>query len=81
MKKSLAFRVIGFSLVALAFLSFAADVAFRALHGGWNETYYSAKLVSWTYGGAFIVLCALGLVVLVGLFFGLRKRWNDRERI
>jgi hypothetical protein len=54
-------------LAALSLLLALAHVAHKALAGGRNDTYVSAKLVSWSYGGGFIVICGVALVSLVGL--------------
>ena len=74
LRKSIAFRIVGFGLAGLAVLTGVAHIVRQALSGGWNEPYRSAKLVPWTYGGAFIVICVAAVAGLVGLFFYLRER-------
>jgi len=76
LRKSKVFRAIGYTLAGLAVFTAIAHVAQRALFGGWNDTYRSAKLVPWTYGGAFIVLCAAAVVGLIWLCLYVRRRWS-----
>lgn len=78
LRKSRTFRVVAWGMVGLAVLSLVAHISRQALSGGWNESYRSVKLVSWTYGGAFILICTIAAVGLVGLFFYIQRRWRDR---
>lgn len=79
LRKSRTFRAIGFTLFGLAMFSAVAHIVQKALTGGWNESYRSANLNPWTYGGAAIVLGFIALVGLVGLFFFL-QRWRQQRK-
>jgi hypothetical protein len=79
LRKNKTFVVVAYGLAALSLLSALAHIAHRALTGGWNDTYVSAKLVSWSYGGAFIVICGVALVGIVGLLLHIQPRWRSRD--
>jgi hypothetical protein len=79
LRKSKTFVVLAYGLTALSLLSALAHIAHRALSGGWNETYVSAKLVSWSYGGAFIVVCGVALVGVAGFLLHIQRRWRNRN--
>jgi hypothetical protein len=79
LKKSKAFRIVAWGLFGLGVLAQVAYLAQRALSGSWNDSYRSANLMSWTYGGAFILICAIAAVGFVGLFFYVQRRWRDKE--
>lgn len=79
LRKNKTFVVVAYGLAALSLLSAFAHIAHRALAGGWNDTYVSAKLVSWSYGGAFIVICGVALVGIVGLLLHIQRRWRSRD--
>jgi len=74
LRKHKAFRAIGYGLAGLALLSFALRVAQKALGGEWLEGYYSAKLVNWTYGSAFVALAAFALAAAIAGGFWLYQR-------
>lgn len=79
LRKSKTFVVVAYGLVALSLLSGFAHIAYKALSGGWNETYVSAKLVGWSYGGAFIVICGAALVGIIGLVLHIQRHWRNRN--
>lgn len=81
LRKSRTFRAVAYTLAGLALLTGVAQIVQRALSGGWNESYRSAKLNPWTNGGAVIMFGFLVLVGLVGLFFYLQRRWRKREHV
>jgi len=58
------FGIIGYTLVGLSILSFVALVILKAATGHSLDTYYSARLVQWTYGGALVTI-VLGVVAAV----------------
>jgi len=74
------FGVVGYGLVALAFLAFAAHVTQKVLSGGALDSYYSAKLIQWNYGSSFITLV---LVLIAMLVVGAIKlvRWVKLRRV
>jgi hypothetical protein len=55
------FGVIGYTLGGLSLLSFVTLVILKVATGHSLETYYSARLVQWTYGGALVTI-VLGVV-------------------
>jgi hypothetical protein len=57
--------IIGYFLVGLSLLSFAARVTFKVATGHSLETYYSGTMIQWTYGAAFITLVVGVLAVVV----------------
>ena len=79
LRKSKTFVVLAYGLAALSLLSAFAQIAHRALSGGWNDTYVSARLVSWTYGGAFVVICGVALLGVVGALLHIQRRWRNRD--
>jgi len=80
LRESKIFRGIGYGLVSVAVLSAVAHIVQIALSGGWNESYRSAKLIRWTYGGAMVVVVFGVVVGLVGLCFFLKSRWQRAQR-
>jgi hypothetical protein len=80
LRKSKIFVVLAYGLAGLALLSAFGQIAHRALTGGWNETYVSARLVSWSYGGAFVVVCGVALVCVVGGLLHIQQRWRNRDQ-
>jgi hypothetical protein len=80
LRKNKTFVVVAYGMAALSLLSALAHIAHRALGGGWNDTYVSAKLIRWSYGGAFIVVCGMALVGIVGLLLHIQRRWAARSR-
>ena len=78
LRKNKTFVVMAYGLAALSLLSAVAHIAHKALTGGWNDTYVSAKLVSWSYGGAYIMICCVALVGIAGLLLHIRRRWRSR---
>jgi len=79
LRKRKAFRAIGYGLAGLAIVSWITNVARRALTGGWHDSYVSAKLIPWTFGGAFILICAAALVGLLALLLYVQRRWRARK--
>ena len=79
LRKNKTFVVVAYGLVALSLLSAFAHIARKALSGGWNETYVSAKLVGWSYGGAFIVVCGVAVVGIIGLLLHIHRHWRNRD--
>jgi hypothetical protein len=69
LSKSRGFRAIGWILFGLAALSGIAHISRNALTGSESERYYSGTLVSWTYGAAFIAICAAAVIALAHGFF------------
>ncbi len=55
---------IGIFLMGLSILSFVALVMLKVTTGHSLDTYYSASLVQWTYGGAMVTL-VVGFLVFV----------------
>lgn len=70
-----------YTLAGLALFTGIAQIMQRALSGGWNGSYRSAKLIPWTNGGAVIMFGFVALVGLVWLFFYLQGRWRKRNAI
>jgi hypothetical protein len=56
--------VVGYVLVGLAMFAFGALVILKVTIGHSMDTYYSGRLIQWTYGGACITL-VIGLVAAV----------------
>ena len=69
-------RVTGYVVVGLALAGFALRVLFKVVSGDSLETYRSATLVQWTYGGALIVLAILAIFGLIGLAAKWYERWR-----
>jgi heme A synthase len=58
---------VGYTLVGLAILSFVAGVIVKVAAGHSLDTYYSARLVQWTYSGALITIVVAALVGIVAV--------------
>jgi hypothetical protein len=79
LRKNKTFVVLAYGLAAISLLSAGAHIAYRALSGGWNDKYVSAALVSWSYGGAFILICVVALVGLIAGLLHVWRRWRNRQ--
>jgi len=80
LRKNKAFRLTGYTLAGLAMFTGVAHIAQKAMSGGWNESYYSAKLIHWTYGAAFIAIGAAAVVGLIGFVLYLQRRWRTARQ-
>ena len=71
------FGVIGYTLVGLSIVSFVALVILKVATGHSLDTYYSGRLVQWSYGGVLITIIvgvAAGAVGGVLRFIGWYRR-------
>ena len=50
------FGTVGYALVGLSILSFVLLVIVKVATGHSLDTYYSARLVQWTYSGALVTI-------------------------
>jgi hypothetical protein len=79
------FRAAGYSLVAIAILSFALRLILKVREGHSLDTYRSGTLVEWSYGAALvtlIVLMAAGLAAgLVRVAGWMRERRELRRLV
>ena len=57
---------VGYALVALSILSFAAFVILKVTTGYSLDTYHSGRLVEWTYGGALVTIVVGVVAGLIG---------------
>jgi membrane protein implicated in regulation of membrane protease activity len=61
------FRVIGYTLMGLGIAGAVLHIVQMIASGHWLGGYYSARLIPWNYGSAFIALVCLALAALVAL--------------
>ena len=64
------FGTVGYALVGLAVLSFIVVVIVQVATGHSLDTYYSARLVQWTYSGALVTIV---VGVLAGVVAGVLR--------
>ena len=76
-RRALIFRVVGFALVALAFLSSAGKYAYEVLAGRGSETYTSVRGFSIPYAAALVSVVA---IVSVALVVGVVRTWKYMRR-
>jgi hypothetical protein len=58
-------RAVGYTLVALSILAFAAYLVLKVVEGQALETYHSGSLVRWNYGAALAAFVALACAAAI----------------
>jgi hypothetical protein len=65
LRGKLVVRTIGYTLVGLAILNFAAFLVLKVMDGQSLETYHSGTMVRWSYGAALATFVALACAAVV----------------
>lgn len=65
LREKVVIRAVGYTLVAVAILTFAAYLILKVQAGQSTETYHSGTMVRWSYGAALATFVALGFAAAI----------------
>jgi hypothetical protein len=74
-------RAVGYTLAAVAVLTFSAYLVLKAQAGQSAETYYSGTMKRWSYGAALAGLAALAVAAAAAWILRLASRFRTQREI